>query len=159
LAVEKNIEGLYETEIDGRAYEFEMWGAEESMDALLDIAAILGKPLSKFGAKAVSKGVAAALGEEVGNDSLSAILENLVDQVTGNRAMVMRLVKKLTTHKVFCERKKIAFDIHYRNELPHAWRVAAVALEVQYGNFFDAASGLIARPQRPQAGMAMGAAQ
>lgn len=142
--IEKNETGLYATTIDGHVYEFEKWGAEEAMESLLDIGTLLGKPLSKLGAKAFTDGLQEAVGEELGEDTFASVLEGLMDQVAANRTMVMRLIKKLTSYKNFCDGKAINFDLHYRGELGRMMAVARAGLEVQYGNFFGAALGSVA---------------
>lgn len=154
--IEKNAAGLYETVIDDKTYEFTMWGAEESMDTLIDIAALVGKPLSHVGAKAFT-GEHSGLAGDISAAALEAVLSGLVDQITTHREMVMRVIKRLAAHKVFCDGKQVAFDTHYRNAFGHLVRVCRTALEVQYGNFFDAATDL--GVLRPAVGKATGAKQ
>lgn len=141
MTTHKNAAGLHEAEIDGKVYEFTIWGAEESLDTLIDIAALVGKPLSHLGAKAFADGAAGIKGE-LSVEVLEAVLAGIIEQVTTKREMVTRVIKRLGSHKVFCDSKRVDFDHHYRNAFGHLVRVARAALEVQYGNFFDAATDL-----------------
>lgn len=149
MAIPKNAAGLYETTIDGKVYEFTMWGAEESMDTLIDLAALIGKPLSHLGARAFT-GERNVLGADVTAEALELVLTGLLDQLVEKRDMVMRVIKRLGSHKMFCNGQAVVFDVHYRNEFAHLVRVARAALEVQYGNFFAAATDLgVLRPMAP----------
>jgi hypothetical protein len=139
--------GMYEATVDGHVYEFAKWGAEEAMNTLLDLSDILGKPLSRIGAKAFSRGVKEALAEEISDDLVGDVIGELVASVGQYRQAVLRVVRKLTSHKCLCDGKRFDFDTHYARRLTHMYKVAAAALEVQYGNFFDAVGDIL--PRRP----------
>lgn len=130
----KNDAGLWEIEIDAQRYEFQKWGAEESLSVLIKIAKIVGKPL----------GMAVGLmqtGEDKGKMDLSPdLLGTVFDALAENfdEKTCIDVVKKLTAEKVMCEGQKIRFDTHYQDNLGHMMKVAQAALEVQYGNFFAA---------------------
>lgn len=146
MAIEKNESGMYEATIDDQRYEFEKWGADDAMDALLDIAALLGKPiglgLSAMFKKDDESGEKKNLLEKDFNpDVIAQVMEALTDRVSANKAMCKGLIKKLSSDKVFCEGKKVTFNSHYQDRLDHLFRVVQTALEVQYGNFFAAFLG------------------
>lgn len=134
----KNENHLYEIEINGRKYEFSKWGAEESYDVLLDLAKICGKPLG------------IALGAFVGGEdkqidpnAIGMIMESLTQGI-GDKATTKAITKKLVCGLgVSCDAAKINFDQHYKDKLDEMFLVMWAALEVQYGNFFDAVSGIV----------------
>lgn len=150
----KNEVGLYEAEIDGHHYEMAKWGAQQSLDTLFDLSAVLGQSLAKIFFAAADRGDSAAasqdfLGREIDADVFAEAVEHLSRQLVHNRAMVMGLFKRLATADVLCNGKAItSFDLHYKDRLPHLMRVIKTALEVQYGDFFGA-KDLFAGLRRP----------
>lgn len=140
--------GLWEIVVDGRAYEFEKWGAEESLDVLLDISAIVGGPLGAAVGKAFSPG-----GQGIETDFSADMVGQIVDQLMKNlrKDVVKPLVRKLTADKVICDGRKVAFNTHYQDDLFHMFKVLKAALEVQYGGFFaavqDAAGFQLKKPR------------
>lgn len=136
-SIEKNASGLYEVKVDEHVYEFEKWGADESLDVLLDIIPLISKPLGT--------GIAAVLGADGDGGLLDKKFDpqmvNLVfESLTTNfkKEVVKELLVKLCSKTVLCDGKKIIFRTHYQDKLGHLFKVAKAALEVQYGNFFDA---------------------
>lgn len=145
----KNEFGIYEVDVDGRRYEFEKWGAEESLDVLLDISSIIGGPLgAAIGQMFSGEKDKSVLEKEVNADMMTVAFESLAKNL--KKDVVKPIFKKLCADKVLCEGKKINFNTHYQEDLMHMFRVAKAGLEVQYGNFLDAAQGLVG-PKRPQA--------
>jgi hypothetical protein len=135
--------GLIERVIDEHTYEFQKWGAEESVQTLLQIGGLAGKPLMQ----AVS-----AVGSQEGKqklelDVLGAAIGSLIENA--HNPMTMALIKKLSSEKVLCDGKKINFDHHYQDRLDHLFRVVSAAVEVQYGNFFAAFRGAAAMRRTP----------
>lgn len=131
--------GLYAETIDSLEYEFEKWGAEESLDTLLDIAKITGKPLGLAVGAFFKEGVEGEK-KEINPDAIGDIMEALVERL--DKKTCMYLIKKLAADKVFCAGVKIkSFDLHYKDRLDHMFRVVKTALEVQYGSFFGALLG------------------
>jgi hypothetical protein len=141
MAAVKNPEtGLYDVEIEGQQYSFQKWGADSATDALLDLSGIVAKPLGA--------GVGALFGKkkdeddgEAGKPKTSAeniglIMEALLDRVSANKATCKALLKKFASENVLCDGKKISFDSHYADRMPHMFKVVQAAVEVQFGNFF-----------------------
>lgn len=135
----KNESGLYEVEVDGKKYEFEKWGAEESTDVLLDLVAITGKPIGSgvsafFGKEAEGE---PGLDRKMDSNVMGQIIESLTQKVGENKSICKMLIKKLSSEKVLCEGAKINFNVHYQDNLGHMLKVVKAALEVQYGNFIE----------------------
>lgn len=144
MAIEKNEEGRYAVDIDGASYSFEKYGAEESLETLLKIAKIAGKPLglaiSAFLGDKDEK-EKSILEREMDPDLLATAFEALTTAL--DEKVVMALVKKFSSDRVLCNGAKIVFNTHYEDRLDLLFKVVKAALEVQYGNFFSALSGLI----------------
>lgn len=136
--IRKNEAGLYEVDVDGKCYAFEKWGAEDSLDVLLDIAPIIGGPIGQALGSAFSKD-----GEGLNTEVTAGILGQVLDGLMKNmrKDVVKPIVKKLCAEKVLCDGKKVSFNLHYQDDLIHLFKVMRAALEVQYGNFFDALQG------------------
>jgi hypothetical protein len=128
----KNANGLFEVKIDGEAYEFEKWGAEESLDTLIDLSSMVGKPLGMAVAAIFGKD---GLSKEIDPDLMGKVFESLLHNCTKEKTKP--IIKKLCSEKVFCGGKKIIFDHHYQDRLMHCFKVVKANLEVQYGNFFE----------------------
>lgn len=129
----KNAHGLYETKIGGANYEFEKWGAEESLDVLIDISVLVGKPLGvAFAALMGKQGLKKELDANLINMAMEALLGGM------KKEFVKPLIIKLASFKVMCNGKPVNFDIHYEKDLMLTFKVVKAHLEVQYGNFFDA---------------------
>jgi hypothetical protein len=141
MASQKNAAGLYQVEVDGRQYEFEKWGAEESLSTLLKLSKIAGKPLAQaiaaIGGDAISIDTKLHLDAGLLSTAISALMESMDEGTT------VSLIKKLSSEKVLCDGAKISFNSHYQDRLDHLFKVVAAALEVQYGNFFGALLGLV----------------
>jgi hypothetical protein len=136
MEITKTEQGTYEATIDGHAYEFAKWGAEAATDTLFDLALVLGKPLAQLGAamKAGEKG-----GEKfaLSVDVAGSIVEQLIAQMGTNKKLCMDIIRKMTAgDTVMCDGKRITFNTHYQDRLPHMFDVLRAALEVQFGNFF-----------------------
>lgn len=141
--MKKNESGLYECDVDGRNYEFEKWGAEESLDVLLDISSVVGGAIGTAIGNTIS---GQGLNTEIDAAMLSVVFEQLSKNL--KKEVVKPILVKLTSGRVLCEGKKVNFNEHYKEDLFHMFRVAKAALEVQYGNFFGAIQGVVA-PKRP----------
>lgn len=155
MAVEKNKEsGLYDVEVDGLTYSFEKWGADASLDVLLELVKIIGRPLGA--AVASLAGKQKDLGSEVRSmidkdfdpDLIGTVFEALTERM--DKGIVKSLIKKFSSESVLCDGKKIVFNSHYQDRLPHLFKVVQAALEVQYGNFSDALlAALPVAPKKP----------
>lgn len=142
-----NEAGLVEVEIDGNRYEFEQWGAEESLDVLLDISGIVGGPIGA----ALSKAFAPSgdgMDTELDSSMLGVVFEDLSKNL--KKDVVKPIFKKLCAEKLLCNGKKVNFNTHYKNNLFHMFKVAKIGLEVQFGNFFEDVQG-VAGFRRPPA--------
>lgn len=147
MTISKNEMGLYEATVDGRKYQFEKWGAEDSMDTLMDIAAVTGKPVGDAFATLFGAGNK-GLDTEVKGDAIATIIGQLTNCLYERKALCKLIIKRLVSNdKMLCDGAKINFDKHYADDLTRIWHVAYCCLEVQYGNFFDVARGLGAQAQ------------
>ena len=134
---------LAEKSVDGIKYEFQQFGAKESLKTLMRLSKILGKPI------ALALG---SLGEKVDfsnvkGDLLADAAQALTERLDQDE--VLNLIQLLTADKVLCEGKKVSFDLHYQGRLDHLFKVLGAALEVQYGNFFGAFKDLIVPGNHP----------
>ncbi|RZL29675.1 MAG: hypothetical protein EOP64_00285 [Sphingomonas sp.] len=137
MKIVKNAAGLHEAEIAGHAYEFQKWAAEESLDALLDLSIIMGKPLAAIAERGGAKA-------DLDSRAIEGLVDALTSNLSSNRQMVMALVKKLATGKMLCDGKEVAsFNVHYDGRLSHAFEVVRANLEVQFGHFFSGMAALM----------------
>ncbi len=140
-----NEDGLYEQDIDGTKYEFQKWGAEDSLRTLLRIGKIAGKPFgillsAVLDGKDPSSLFDDKLSPELNGDLLGQAFEALSQSM--EESVCFELIKKLCTEKVMAGGVPVKnFDQHYRDKLMHSFNVARAALEVQYGSFFGAILG------------------
>jgi hypothetical protein len=138
----KNEFGLYVEEVDGKKYEFEKWDAEDSVDALLDIAGLIGEPLgAAFGAFVQDMdevSIKTLLDKDFDPQIVTKIMASLTGGFKGpNKEIVKALLRKLSSGpKVRCEGKPVTFGTHYREDLSLMFKVAKAGLEVQLGSFF-----------------------
>lgn len=140
--VRKNDAGLYEVEIDGIKYEFQKWGADDSLDVLLDIAKIIGKPLGAAFSALMGVDGKVSLDSTLSPDILALIFEAITERLDKNT--IKPIIKKLTAENVYADKVKVvSFNSHYQDRLDHMFKVVQAALDVQYGNFFGALSGLL----------------
>lgn len=127
---------LIKKEIDGSTYEFEQFGAKQSLRVMVRLSKIIGKPL------ALASGVVkkdAADGDRFDSNVLAMAVESLAQNATEDE--VLSLMEVLCAEHVLCDGKRVDFNLHYRGRFNHLFRVLAVALEVQYGDFFGALQG------------------
>lgn len=141
----KNEAGLIEVEVDGKLYEFEKWGADDSLDVLIDLAQIVGGPVGQAIGSVFSK---EGVNQEIDAGMLGFVVEGLLKNM--KKDIVKPLIKKLSSEKVLCDGRPVKFNVHYADDLMHLFRVVKAALEVQYGNFFVAFQGAVglSRTQR-----------
>lgn len=134
LRIEKLPQGTWGVQVDGAPYEFSRWGAEESLDRLMDLTAIIGGPVG--GMLALMMGKPGDARAEVTPDVAGTLVRELGIHMHQHRRLVLDLFRKLAADGVICRGKPVNFDEHYANNLGHLFRVTRAALEVQYGNFF-----------------------
>ncbi|RYF36591.1 MAG: hypothetical protein EOO38_27485 [Cytophagaceae bacterium] len=139
MTVSKNENGIYEAVIktdDGdKTFSFQKWGAEDATDTLLDIIAVVGESMG--GLLSVLSGSGADV--DVGSASLEGLFRQLTLGLTRDKELSKRVLKKLSGDRVQCNGVNIDWKTFYKEQLPLTFPVAKAQLEVQYGNFFDAA--------------------
>lgn len=136
---------LVKKDIEGKLYEFEQFGAKKSLATLIRLMKLVGKPLAlMFGSiKSGEKLLDMDMKSEMISAALAALTENM------DSSEVISLMEELCATKCLCDGKKINFDSHFEGKLPHLFKVLWAALEVQYGNFFDAIGGLQGLSSKP----------
>lgn len=139
----KSIEsGMWDEEIDGRVYSFSKWGSETQVDVLIDLSKIVGKPFGLLAEAAQHSKGKNLLDQDL--DVLASVFDALTTSM--DKKICTPLIKKLASEGVLCDGVKInSFNEHYKEDLMHLFHVVKAALEVQYGNFFNAAKGLATR--------------
>ena len=151
MDITKTESGLFSVEIDGQTYEFQKWGAEESLDVLLDLAKILGKPLGSAMAAFAGGESLPIIDRDFKPEIVALIFEGLTSSL--DKVLVKAIVKKVASDKVFCEGKPVKFDAHYQDRLPHLFKVVQAGLEVQYGNFYAAVLDIMPKPKKEKQGI------
>lgn len=132
MPISKNEAGLFETQIEEHTYEFEKWGAESALNTLFDLSLVAGKPIGALAASG------AGLNTELTPPTVDTLITALTDNLRNNREVVMGMVRKMASQKLFCDGKPIgSFDLHYKDRLQHLFLVVRANMEVQYGNFFS----------------------
>jgi hypothetical protein len=139
MEIKKTEAGLYSCEIDGFVYEWTKWQTEDSVDSLLDLGKICGKPIAMV-VEAIFTGSA---DKEVPTNLLGQAAECLMSGL-GDKVLVKALLRKFSSgEKVFCNGAKINYNTHYQDRLFHLGKVVHAGLEVQYGNFTVAVLGIM----------------
>lgn len=138
---------LIKKEIDGHRYEFEQFGARQSSVLFIELVKKIGPSFTAlFGeiSKAPTKEDAKKLSSSAIGEAVRALLMNI-----GDAGETVALIEKFIAEKTLCDGKKINFDSHYQGRLFHQGKVLFAALEVQYGNFFEDVTALLAFTQAP----------
>lgn len=132
---------LVNKKIDGIEYNFGQFGANKSLKLLVRLSKIAGEPLAL--AFASAEGTGSLLEKKINPAMLGNAVKVLFDKLDETDAL--ELIQGLTSKdSCLCEGKQIDFNLHYEGRLPHMFKVLYAALEVQYGNFFDALTDLSA---------------
>lgn len=142
---EKTSQGLWAVAIAGRNFEFQKWGAEEQTDTLIDLMAVVGPVL---GSLTSIYRQADSLDDEIGESVMQKLVGALSTGLSRDKAMSKRLMRKLSSDRILCEGRAIAYDTFYQDDLMLAFQVIKASLDVQYANFFVAAGSLL--PKRTQ---------
>lgn len=137
---------LISKEIDGELYSFSQFGAKESVRVLLKIGKIVGEPMALFFGSMSGSGN--LLDRKMDGSLLGQAAKALFQKAEEKE--VLELLELLTAKSCQCSGKMIDFNLHYEGRLPHMFRVLQAAIEVQYGNFFDALSGFGLTSTPPQ---------
>lgn len=136
-------DGMSRQTIDGSVYSFSKFGAKESMRVLTRLFKIVGEPMSlAFTATQGGDPKQSLMDRKMDPEIISKAVRTLAEKLDEDQ--VLDLIETLTATKALCDGKKIVFDLHYEGKLPHLFKVLVAALEVQYGNFFDAFTDLAA---------------
>jgi hypothetical protein len=135
MDIRKTAGGLWAVDIDSDTYEFERWGAEDGLDTLMDIGAIVGGPVAAT-LSAMFGGEGKGSDTVVTPDLAKAVVTELVSNMGQNKPKVMEIFKKLAGRNVSCNGKPVAFSDHYSNKYALLFRVVYAGFEVQYGSFF-----------------------
>lgn len=132
--------------VDGTEYQFSQFGAKRSLKLLLKLSKIVGKPLAM--AVASADGSGSLLDKQLNPNMLAQAVEALMERIEESEAL--EIIETLTSGDgCLCKHQKIVFDLHYEGRLPHMFKVLFAALEVQYGNFFDALQDLPVLARKP----------
>ena len=130
---------LASKEIDGLEYQFEQFGAKKSLKILFRLSKQIGKPLSLLVGSMSGEKDKKLLDRDIKLDMIAVAIDSLMSNLDSDE--VITLMQDLAgDHACICDGKKINFDSHYEGRLPHLFKVLWAAIEVQYGNFFDALS-------------------
>lgn len=132
-------DGLIHKTVDGFDYAFSMMGARQSTKLFIRLTKICGKPFAlaftALGKKSTPE--ASFLDRPIDTFVLADAVEALCSHM--DEDIVLDMIQSLTSDPtVLCDGKKVVFDVHYKGRTSHLMKVLFAALEVQYGNFFDA---------------------
>jgi len=139
---------------DGQTYtfEFEKLGAEKATDLLLDILSVVGDGLGAL--TSLLTGNRDALDLDLGSAPMENVVRKLTSGMTRDRALTKRLLRSLSSDRVICNGAPVNYDQFYADKLPLSFMAVRANLEVQFGNFFAAAAGVLApqgqSPAAPQ---------
>jgi len=120
-------------------YTFTQFGTTQSWKVLVKLGKILGPAVGDFlskwekGSKILDQDVAKIAGP---------LIAQLMDRIDPDTSA--DLIKEIL-NSVMVGGKRIddaLFEVHFRQKIPLMFKVLAAALEVQYGNFYDALSEL-----------------
>lgn len=131
--------GLWGAEIDGLQYEFQKWGADDSLRVLSRIARIIAEPAGVVIGNLVvgSKGdIKKLLDFDFDEDMIAKAIRSLMLNL--DEDVNLALIKKISSEGVMCNGAKISFNTHFQDKLDHLYDVVLAGLEVQYGNFLGA---------------------
>lgn len=151
MTVRKLPNGIYEATIQGTTklmtFEFEKWGAEEATDTLLDLIAIGGEAAGSL-LSVISGG---GLDKELSSSPIETLFRQLSMGLTRDRKLTKRLIMKLSSDRVICNGVTVRYETLYADDLSLSFKAAKANLEVQYGNFLDAAKSMGLFTQTPAA--------
>lgn len=133
---------LIKRSIDGIEYGFQQLGAKQSLKVLLRLKRVVQGSVSMLLSSFEPSETSISLFDRnINTDFIGKAIEALADKIDDDE--VIDLIETLTAKdNVLWDGKKIIFNTHYEGRLEHLFKVLGAALEVQYGNFFDAFSAL-----------------
>lgn len=151
MTVRKLPSGLYEATIQGATkpmvFEFQKWGAEEATETLLDLIAIGGEAAGSL-LSVISGG---GLDKDLSSSPIETLFRQLSLGLTRDRKLTKRLIMKLSADRVICNGVTVRYEDLYGDDLALSFKAAKANLEVQYGNFLDAAKSMGLFAQTPAA--------
>lgn len=128
--------------IDGAVYEFSKFGAKQSLQIFFKLANIVGEPMAVAFGAVDGTATTKLLDRDLNVASMGKAIQALTARLDSPDTLI--LIEKLTsTPALLCDGKPVLFDKHYEGRLDHLMKVLQAALEVQYGNFFDALSSFL----------------
>ena len=139
MAVKKLSSGLYEADVQGtdkvHTVTFQKWGAEMATDTLLELVQVGGEAAGSF----LSVVAGGGLDQDLGSAPVAKLFSLLTVGMTRDKALTKGLLVKLCSFKVIVDGVSAKWPDFYNDQLPLALAVAKANLEVQFGNFSDAA--------------------
>lgn len=124
---------LVKKNVDGSDYEFQIFGAKQSLKLLTRLSRMILEPM---GAAAGSlEGEGPMIERVFGGKGLAMAAKALSDKLDQDE--VLNLVETFCSYPAcLCDGKQFDFNTHYEGRLGHLFKVLKAALEVQYGDFF-----------------------
>lgn len=124
-------------DIDGHTYEMFQMSATKSIKVLTRIMKLIGEPIGLLSGGVETK--KSVLDLELNSDILGRALKAIAEKL--DEDMILTTIKEIL-EPVQCDGKRILFETHFQGRIGHMFKVVKAALEVNYKDFFDAASGL-----------------
>lgn len=125
-------------------FEFQKLGAAAATDLLLDLVSLCGEALGGAGDALRSQ-------EETTAKTMQALMKAFASRIKEDKSLAKALIKRLSSERVLAGGANIAYDSYYQDELALCFRVIAANIEVQFGDFFKAAGGLMGITKAPAA--------
>lgn len=138
---------LYTEIIDGKNYEFQLWGAELALSVGIDLAMVSSSPMRAMGQLL---GDEEALSQKVTPRLMADVMASLFSALGDHKAQALDVIKTLATVHVRCEGQPVGkFDVAYRGKMAHMRKVAQAAAEVQFSDFLgEITAGFLAMRQK-----------
>lgn len=125
--------------IDGSEYEFQQFGAKQSLKLLTRVLKIIGEPMAL--SVEAFEGEGKLLDRKISGKGLALAAKALTERLDQDE--VVDLLTQFCSHPAcLCDGKQVEFNTHYEGRLGHLFKVFQAALEVQYQDFFGALSEL-----------------
>ena len=141
-------------EIDGVRYACDMMPATKAHKTLIELTAMVGRPVIV----AIAKG---ASGGDLGESEVDSLAEVgtalLFDRLTPDSSdqVIQNVLDGVRSEGVGNLSDRITFDQHFRGRIVHLYKVFAWAVEVNYRDFFAVASSShLLQNLRQKAGLA-----
>lgn len=134
--------GMYSATIGGMTFDFDKWGAMDSLEALSDLLQLGGSSLG------VILSAAGLSGEmpEMTPELVRLLIENVMASLRTDKKLALGLLAKFCSKGVLVNGKAIDFSEFYKEDAGLMAKVCVTAAEVQLGRFF---AGSSAKAQSP----------